>query len=147
MDLAFLYAETSSLETESEYPYTAHDGKCKDAGDGVVKVTGYTDVPANDRAALLEALSHGPVSIAIEADQSAFQSYGGGILNDKSCGTQLDHGVLLVGHGTKGKQAYWIVKNSWGAGWGESGYINIADVAGEGICGINMAAVWPTASA
>jgi len=95
---------------------------------------------------LRAAVSNQPVSIAIEADQNAFQGYGGGVLNDASCGTQLDHGVLIVGFGNDGSQDYWIVKNSWGASWGESGYIRIADVAGQGICGINMAAVYPSAN-
>jgi len=49
---------------------------------------------------LKEAIAEGPVSVAIEADQDAFQMYGGGVLNDESCGTQLDHGVVAVGYGS-----------------------------------------------
>lgn len=72
-----------------------------------------------------------------------FQFYSGGILNSKSCGTNLDHGVLAVGYGKQGTQEYYIVKNSWGPGWGDNGYIKIAAVDGEGICGIQMDAVYP----
>jgi len=144
MDLAFEFTQTNPLTTEDAYPYTAQDGTCQSV-QGVVGATGYTDVPPNDNAQLLAAANISPVSIAIEADQNAFQGYQGGVLNSEDCGTQLDHGVLIVGHGNDGSQDYWVVKNSWGASWGENGFIRIADVAGQGICGINMAPVRPTA--
>lgn len=144
MDLAFDYTSSAPLQTEASYPYAGVGGQCQADGSGKVGASSHTDVPPNDPAQLLAAVSKGPVSIAIEADQGAFQGYAGGVLNSPDCGTNLDHGVLIVGHGTDGSQGYWIVKNSWGAGWGENGFIRIADVAGEGICGINMAAVQPT---
>ena len=50
-------------------------------------------------------------------------SYGGGIYNG-NCG-QYDHAVTLVGYGNEGGVGYWIIRNSWGAGWGESGHIRI----------------------
>jgi C1A family cysteine protease len=145
MDAAFTYTESNPLQLESDYPYTGQDGTCQ-KGNGVVSSTGHTDVAPNDRAQLKAAVAQTVVSIAIEADQYAFQGYQGGVLNDASCGTQLDHGVTIVGYGSEAGQDYWIVRNSWGAGWGESGYIRIADVEGEGICGINLAAVYPTSN-
>jgi KDEL-tailed cysteine endopeptidase len=144
MDLAFDYTSTNPLQSEASYPYTGQDGQCQADGSGTVGASSHTDVAPNDNAQLLAAVSQTPVSIAIEADQGAFQGYAGGVLNSADCGTNLDHGVLIVGHGNEGGQDYWIVKNSWGAGWGENGDIRIADVAGPGICGINMAAVYPT---
>ena len=66
-------------------------------------------------------------------------------MNSAACGTSLDHAVTAVGYGTDSKgQDYYIVRNSWGASWGEKGYINIAAVAGKGICGIQMDSLWPT---
>lgn len=85
----------------------------------------------------MSALQLGPVSVAIEADQVAFQMYAGGVLKG-SC-DELDHGVLAVGYGEEGGQSYWLVKNSWGRSWGRSGFLKIArDEAngGAGECGI-----------
>merc|ERR1719401_200940 len=77
-----------------------------------------------------------PVSIAIEADKSAFQLYRGGVLSG-TCGTTLDHGVLAVGYGTYNGKDYWKVKNSRGASWGEAGYIRLLrGKGGAGECGL-----------
>merc|ERR1712054_94 len=104
-------------------------------------VTGYKDVPADDEKALMEAVAQQPVSVAIEADQMAFQLYSKGILT-KTCGNKLDHGVLLVGYGTEDGVDYWKVKNSWGASWGEHGYIRM--VRNKNMCGISQQASYPT---
>jgi KDEL-tailed cysteine endopeptidase len=54
--------------------------------------------------------------------------------------------VAAVGYGAESGKEYYIVRNSWGAGWGEKGYVRIAVVDGDGICGIQLDAVWPTAA-
>ena len=59
----------------------------------VVTIDDYEDVPPNDEAALMKAVANQPVSVAVEADQRAFQLYMGGVF-DEECGTALDHGVL-----------------------------------------------------
>ena len=67
------------------------------------------------------------------------QFYSGGVLTG-TCGTSLDHGVLIVGYGEESGQEYWKVKNSWGDSWGEGGYIlicrNCGANNGQGECGI-----------
>merc|ERR1712080_184990 len=87
-----------------------------------------------------------PVSVAIEADQSAFQLYKGGVLTG-NCGASLDHGVLVVGYGTDSGKDYWIVKNSWGPSWGEKGYVRIQrGKKGPGECGIKSEPSYPVVS-
>ncbi|CDW82799.1 cathepsin l [Stylonychia lemnae] len=136
MDSAFQYAEQTPLETEADYPYEGVDDTCRvDASKETVQVKSYVDVTPNDADQLIAALQLGPVSVAIEADQNIFQSYQGGVINDSSCGTELDHGVLAVGYGTDGGVPYFIVKNSWGPDWGDQGYVKIA-ATNDNICGI-----------
>ena len=95
---------------------------------------------------LKAAIATGPTSVAVEADKSVFGQYKSGILNSAACGTTTDHAVVAVGYGTSGSTEYYIVRNSWGSSWGMAGYVNIAAVAGAGICGIQTNPVWPTTS-
>jgi C1A family cysteine protease len=147
MDAAFQYIEKNGICTEADYPYTAQSDflKCKASScTAAARITGFTDVTPNNEAQLLSAVNIGPVSVAIEADKSVFQSYTGGVLDSAFCGTQLDHGVLIVGYGTdaaSGKD-YWTVKNSWGASWGENGYVRL--VRNKNMCGIASQPSYPT---
>jgi KDEL-tailed cysteine endopeptidase len=142
----FDYAEAKGMMTEDDYPYKAYDQSCQYNSARVtpVKGLGHAMVPPNSALALKTEIANGPVSVAIEADTFIFQFYTSGILNSKSCGTNLDHGVIAVGYGVDtAKGEYYIVRNSWGASWGNKGYVNIAVVDGNGICGIQMEPTFP----
>jgi len=145
MDYAFEYVESSGITTESAYPYEGVDQTCQ-AFTSVFKNTGYSDVTPNTPAQLLAAIAQQPVSVAIEADQSVFQLYTGGVISSSSCGTNLDHGVLAVGYDTTASTPYYKVKNSWGSSWGESGYVRIkySKTKNAGICGIQSLPSYPT---
>jgi C1A family cysteine protease len=143
MDSAFQYIEKNPLEQESDYPYKAVDGTCSYvATKGVGQVKSYADVPANSPAQLKAAIAKQPVSVAVEADQTAFQFYTSGVVTS-GCGQSLDHGVLAVGYGTLNGQGYFLVKNSWGASWGDQGYIRISD-SSSNVCGILSMASYPS---
>merc|ERR1712226_1187351 len=146
MDNAFTWLETSSLCLEADYPYTSshgNSGKCKESCTPKVKVTSYTDVPKSEDK-LKQALQQQPVSVAIDAEGFKFQAYSGGVF-EGCAGTQLDHGVTAVGYGTDDGKPYWKVRNSWGASWGEHGYIRM--LRGKDECGIAKAASYPTVKA
>jgi cathepsin F len=139
MEDAFKYLEGSGVMTQDSYPYTGSDGNCNFDQSGVgATVTGYHYAGTEDETQIKQLLfENGPFAIAINA--TPLQFYFGGIFdpwfqficNPKS----LNHGVLLVGYGVSGSKPYWIVKNSWGTGWGENGYFRI--VSGKGACGLN----------
>merc|ERR1712146_684282 len=101
-------------------------------------VTGYTDV-SSSASSLKSALDGQPVSAAIQADQSVFQQYTGGVITS-GCGSSLDHGVTAVGYTSD----YFIVKNSWGTSWGNNGYVYIS--TSGNVCGIHSDASYPTVS-
>ncbi|CAL9110768.1 unnamed protein product [Musa textilis] len=148
MDYAFAFIIASGgLRTEEDYPYLMEEGACEEkrGGHEAVTISGYEDVPRNSEESLMKALAHQPVSVAVEALGRDFQFYRGGIF-DGPCGTQLDHGVAAVGYGTSKGQDYITVKNSWGPGWGEKGYIRMKRDTGkrEGQCGIYKMASYPT---
>ena len=146
MEGAFQWYESNMADSEADYPYKGVNGTCNTSLTGVTGDASYVTVQANSSSAMKASIEAGPTSIAIEADKMAFQFYRGGILNNASgCGTNLDHGVLAVGYGTESGQAYFLVKNSWGASWGDAGYIKMADNGdGAGMCGMLMAGVRPT---
>ncbi|KAF5746529.1 hypothetical protein HS088_TW06G00700 [Tripterygium wilfordii] len=148
MEDAFKFLEhVNGLTTEKNYPYTARDGTCDSnkLNAPEVIIDGYEMVPDNDETALMKAVANQPVSIAIDAGGKDFQFYSEGVFNGH-CGTELNHGVALVGYGTASDGTkYWTVRNSWGTDWGEQGYIRMQRGidAEEGLCGITLEASYP----
>ncbi len=130
---------------DSDYAYTGRKSTCRSVASKYAdfKVTGYKKLGSSwstwsavDEDEVKEFLYEtGPLAIALNADP--LQTYVSGILDKTSsqCPTSgINHAVTLVGYGT-GSVDYWIVKNSWGKSWGESGYFRIR--RGNGTCGVN----------
>ena len=126
---AYDYIKLYELGTEKSYPYRAYDQTCSQRNKrkaGRQEVTDYSVIsPANVKG-LIAAASQGVVSVAIEVQDDFMSYYSGVYHNDASCGDALDHGVAVVGYNTEDADAYFIVRNSWGADWGDEGYIKMA---------------------
>ena len=146
MEYAFTWLKKNGgIMYESDYPYTGKKGTCKSDSSKYAdfKVTGYKKLGSSwstwsavDEDEVKEFLYEtGPLAIALNADP--LQTYVSGILDKTSSqcpSSGINHAVTLVGYGTDSLD-YWIVKNSWGKSWGESGYFRIR--RGNGTCGIN----------
>jgi len=125
----------------ADYPYTATDytsDTCNfDPSKVHAQLNGHKMAGTTDEVKIATMVHQvGPLAIAINADP--FQDYSSGIINLDAADcdpTQLDHGVTLVGYGSEDGTDYWIIKNSWGADWGEQGFVRVA--RGTGCCGVN----------
>ena len=145
---AFDYLKSNYAMTAEDYPYNSlvpERGECaydeEKATTAIVEE--FTYAKSGDIDMIKTALSHQPVTAALNASPRSFMQYISGVYDDETCDETLDHAVLLVGYGSEEGEDYWIVKNSWGSTWGDKGYIRIAQKPGSGICGIQASAVWP----
>ncbi|XP_071925913.1 probable cysteine protease RD19C [Coffea arabica] len=143
MNNAFEYIlKSGGVEREQDYPYTGRDEKCKfDKSKIAAKVSNFSVVSTDEDQIAANLVKHGPLAVAINAIW--MQTYIGGVSCPYICSKSQDHGVLLVGYGAAGyapirlkDKPYWIIKNSWGENWGESGYYKFCR-ADRNLCGVD----------
>lgn len=136
------------LATSAEYPYAATDNStCRNVAKAHLRarVTGWEKVPVRSNEALMKAVAQQPVLVYIASSSKDFAEYSGGIFNG-NCSGDIDHAMVLVGYNTTDPDAsYWLLKNTWGASWGESGYMRLAMLLdGNGQCNMmSESAVYP----
>jgi len=129
---ALEYAK-KGLMLNSDYSYTATQGSCKyNSGKVKVKVSSFTSVSSAVSSIKTAVQDAGIVAAAIDATK--LHSYDDGIISASGCSTSTNHFVNIIGWGKNGSTEYWLVRNSWGSWWGESGYFRI--VTGSNACGI-----------
>lgn len=128
---ALKYVAAKGLASSSAYPYTGKDGSCKSVS-ASIKISGQKSF--SGCSALSSGINSHPISVAVDATN--WSNYKSGVFSN--CKTSLNHAVLLVGV-TSGN---WKIKNSWGTGWGESGYIRMSSGNTCGVCG--HAGVYPS---
>jgi len=139
MQNAYQYIiKNKGIDTEDSYPYAGYDGTCKFKPSTVgATISNWTFISTNEDQMAAYLVAHGPLSIAASAIEWQFYFFG---VFDAPCGTDLDHGILIVGYGEETDWfgfniKYWIVKNSWSSSWGVGGYLYI--IRGVGECGLN----------
>ncbi|RXN37282.1 cathepsin L1-like protein [Labeo rohita] len=136
---AYDYVIHKGLQCSDTYRYTAKDTQsCSyDMSLVVARITDYRFIPARDEQALADAVATiGPITVAIDADNPR-------IYKESNCNPERpNHAVLVVGYGSENGKKYWIIKNSWGTGWGEGGYMRMIR-NGRNTCGIASYAFYP----
>jgi C1A family cysteine protease len=125
----------------AEDPYTGTDAACKATYDHPYSLPSWSYIGSEDAVPSTEAIkqaiyTYGPVSVAVCVGPY-FEGYSGGIFNTDESSAGINHAVVLVGwNDNGGTDGYWILRNSWGASWGESGYMRI----GYGVSQVGYAA-------
>lgn len=142
-------ARKGGIESLKSYPYWAVQGRCQfKKSKSVFTSSKYVILEEGNEELLKKTVAvYGPVAALINASSKMFNSYSGGIYNQRFCDHRyqsLDHAVLVVGYGTdKVGGDFWIVKNSWGEDWGEKGYFRMSRNK-RNMCGIATAPMIPT---
>lgn len=130
--------------TDASYPYIASGGtagQCKTTGitGATISTTKpVTYLPAGNVAAIKAVLdSRNLVTVDI-AVVSSFMNYASGVYVEPNCNSNIlgYHAITVVGYGTNAatNTNYWIIRNSWSAGWGQGGYIFFK--SGVNQCGV-----------
>jgi len=139
---------TGGQEKESDYKYTARDGRCAFSASKVaVKISDEFNITAGDETdtGLPGAVAKGPVSICYQV-ASDFRNYKSGVYTSTICKNgpmDVNHAVLATGYDTDSASGlpYYMVKNSWGTSFGIKGYFKI--VRGKNMCGIATCSSYP----
>lgn len=115
------------ISTYESYPYESYWGTapaCKESGlTKGAKISAFKELPQNETQIAQFVLTKSPVAIGVDA--TAMQFYFGGIMTNCPS-TEANHAVNIVGFDDTNVPPYWIIRNSWGASWGEGGYIRLA---------------------
>lgn len=118
------------------WPYKARETRCNAKErrmmrrDAAVTIDGFVNVPKHNETALMQAVAHTPTVVAVCCGDflDQWHLYKSGIMGDSvQCTRPLDHSVLAVGYGADEQtgEQYWLIKNSWGASWGEGGFARL----------------------
>jgi C1A family cysteine protease len=114
---------SGQLYTESSWPYTGEQATCSYSGKTpAAQITAFSYLPQSESQIADYVYDNGPVSVAVDA--VSWQTYTGGVLTSCSS-SQLDFSATVVGFNKTANPPYWLIKNQWGAAWGENGYIKV----------------------
>ena len=125
------------IANETDIPYMNAKQSCAPAPSPIAQMgsaytRSFTIVTSSFQ--MINAVKVAPLPIMINSDDPRFRNYTGGILTCSAVSNDylasgVTHYVLVVGYNYTSSPPYFVIKNSWGTGWGESGYARIAMAA------------------
>lgn len=119
---AFEFLVKKDIYTQESYPYIASSGSCRTGKPSGARISGYT-ITARSDAGLASGVEKGAMTVSLKPDDRFF-SYKSGIISNPPTTCKHSHAVVLVGATSQ----YFRIKNSWGANWGEGGFMRMARV-------------------
>ena len=146
---SFKYSAEKGIGTLDDYPYSGVQKPCR-VTTGFFKNSGYKTITDGKNVDLYNQFMTKKYVIASYVDLSHARFYSGGVFDGQCSNEQVSQAVLIVGVGSDaltGKQ-YWLLMNTWGQMWGESGKIRIERFVEDGkdktSCGLSLYASYPT---
>jgi cathepsin L len=117
---AFQYLIDKGVASEASYPYRDTDGTCKTSVARPYRAVNWGYVGNDDTVPSVAALkwalcTYGPLWVTVRATP-AFQAYVSGVFDEHASG-KINHAITLIGWDDSKKA--WLIKNSWGTGWGD----------------------------
>jgi hypothetical protein len=145
---SYTYSQEYGIDTLENYPYYGTQRACRTTT-GFFRNAGVKEIEKFSNTELYGALSSKKYVISSYLDLAKARFYSGGIYNE-ACSAQPSQGVLLVGAGTDPLKnlPYWLVLNTWGPMWGESGKMRLIRYTEDGSeasssCGLTAYATFP----
>merc|ERR1719330_1239086 len=138
-ELAMDYVSKHPLAAKSDYKgyqTGSGEGECKTPENPVISIEGFVRLSENKLQPLLEALAtQGPV--VVSADAGPWGAYSSGVFDSCDKDATINHAILAMGYGNDAtlNADYWLIRNSWGADWGEGGFIRLLRHSGDDYCG------------
>ncbi|XP_073515582.1 cathepsin W-like [Phyllobates terribilis] len=123
----------NGLVPECVYPYKGIKQACQKFNSLKTNIKGFRMLPRNENVMACYVRNSGTIAVGMNA--IVLKCYQRGVIRRKSCDRKkLNHAVVLMGFSKGTKLPYWIIKNSWGADWGERGFFRL--FFGKNMCGI-----------
>lgn len=121
--------------SDESYPYKNKRTACQDKTcEKVFAFNKYRDISGSKESTIREHLAVNPLAIAVTSGTREFMYYKSGVITN--CGgsgnQQIDHAVTMVGYDSQpadGVAPYFLIRNSWGAQWGEAGHVRVASAS------------------
>lgn len=144
---AYKYIKDNGIAAGVTYPFRAKElDTCyyNEESQKKISLIDYRYVPIRSNGFLRDLLfTVGPLVVGVNSSSFTFQNYKSGIYNDPACVGGVDHAVLLTGFGNDERYGdYWVIKNSYGKNWGESGFMRMTREINN-FCGIWELVVFP----